>query len=230
MATERNKITIDTYNSAAKNYWDKVMDMDLYDDTYDMFCEMIEKENPDIFEIACGPGNVTKYLHSKRPDFNITASDIAPNMIELAKKNNPKADFLLLDCRDIERIDRKFDAIMCGFCMPYLSKEECAKLIADASKLLNTNGLLYFSTMEDDYNKSGFETTSFSGESKVYIYYHQADYLSMCLNENGFQIIDLKRKKCPEPDGTFLTDMVFMARKINVLKTFKDSIANDLYL
>ena len=181
MNRDRNEITFGTYDSAAKNYWDKVMDMDLYDDTYDMFCELIEKKNADIFEIACGPGNVTKYLLSKRPDFNIIASDIVPNMIELAKKNNPQADFQILDCRDIETIDNKFDAIMCGFCMPYLSKEECCKLIVDTSELLNSNGLLYFSTMEDDYDKSGFETTSFSGEDKVYIYYHQADYLSGCL-------------------------------------------------
>jgi len=135
-------------------------------------------------------------------------------MNRLAKINNPKADFLLMDCRDIEMLGRKFDAIMCGFCMPYLSKEECRKLIADTSKLLNPNGLLYFSTMEDDYDKSGFETTSFSGPDQVYIYYHQADYLMDCLTDNRFQIIEMQRKDCPEPDGTFFTDMIFIARKI----------------
>jgi len=197
-----------------KNYQDKVMGMDLYDDTYDMFCNLIEKKNAEIFEIASGPGNVTKYLLSKRPDFKITGSDIAPNMNKLAKINNPKADFLLMDCRDIEKLGRKFDAIMCGFCMPYLSKEECRKLISDTSKLLNPNGLLYFSTMEDDYDKSGFETTSFSGPDQVYIYYHQADYLMDCLTDNGFQIIEMQRKDCPEPDGTFFTDKIFIARKI----------------
>ncbi len=211
---ERNEVTVGTYNNAAKNYQDKVMGMDLYDDTYDMFCNLIEKKNAEIFEIASGPGNVTKYLLSKRPDFKITGSDIAPNMNRLAKINNPKADFLLMDCRDIEMLGRKFDAIMCGFCMPYLSKEECRKLISDTSKLLNPNGLLYFSTMEDDYDKSGFETTSFSGPDQVYIYYHQADYLMDCLTDNGFQIIEMQRKDCPEPDGTFFTDMIFIARKI----------------
>lgn len=210
---DRNDVTFSTYNSAAKNYENKVMGMHLYDDTYDMLCKMIEKKNATIFEIASGPGNVTKYLLSKRPDFKISGSDIAPNMIELAKKNNPTADFQLMDCRDIEDLDRTFDAIVCGFCMPYLSKEECAKLIQDSSKLLNDNGLLHFSTMEDDYDKSGFETTSFSGQDQVYIYYHQADYLTNCLTENRFQIINIQRKNCPEPDGSFFTDMIFIARK-----------------
>ncbi len=210
---DRNKITFNTYNNAAENYQDKVMDMDLYDDTYEMFCELIEKKNADIFEIACGPGNVTKYLLSSRPDLNIIASDIAPNMIKLAKKNNPTADFLAMDCRDILELDRKFDAVMCGFCMPYLTKEESAKLIKDISKLLHSDGLLYFSTMEDDYNKSGYEKTSFSGQNQVYIHYHQADILLECLKKYGLQIINFQRKLCPEPDGTFLTDMIFIARK-----------------
>jgi predicted TPR repeat methyltransferase len=214
MTTEiRLNETIDTYNKAAERYQDKFMEMDLYNDTFDNFCNLIQKVNAEIFEIATGPGNVTKYLISKRPDFKIFGIDLAPNMIELAKKNNPDSEFRVMDCKDISTIDRKFDAIMCGFCMPYLSKEESAKLIADSSGLLSTNGLLYFSTMEDDYNKSGFETTSFSGQDRVYIYYHQAEYLSDCLTQNGFEIIDLQRKDYPEPDGTFLTDMIIIAKK-----------------
>lgn len=214
MTTElRLNETIETYNNAAERYQDIFMQMDLYNDTFDKFCSLIHKENAEIFEIATGPGNVTKYLNSKRPDLKIFGIDLAPNMIELAKRNNPGAEFRVMDCKDISTIDRKFDAILCGFCMPYLSKEECAKLIADSSRLLSKDGLLYFSTMEDDYSKSGFETTSFSGQDRVYIYYHQADYLTDCLTQNGFEIIDFQKKDYPEPDGTFLTDMIIISKK-----------------
>ena len=175
------KETIETYDKSAKNYQDKFMDMDLYNDTYDKFCDLIDKQNPDILEIASGPGNITRYLLSKRPDFKILGIDLAPSMIDLARLNIPRADFEVMDCRNIDRLDRLFDAIMCGFCIPYLSKEDCDKLIKDCTNLLNQSGLVYISTMEDDYSKSGFETTSFSGENRVFIYYHQADYLTYCL-------------------------------------------------
>jgi ubiquinone/menaquinone biosynthesis C-methylase UbiE len=204
--------TIDTYNKAAKQYQDKFMEMDLYYESYDKFCSLIQKENAEIFEIATGPGNITKYINIKRPDFNILGIDLAPKMIELAKINNPDADFRVMDCKDINKINKEFDAIMCGFCIPYLSKEECFKLIADSFNLLSKNGLLYISTMEDSYDKSGFETTSFSGQDSVYIYYHQADFLTDCLTKNGFKIIDLQRKDYPEPDGTFLTDLIIIAK------------------
>jgi len=214
MRTElRLSETIETYNKSAKQYQDTFMDMDLYNDTFDKFCSMVQKENAEIFEIGTGPGNVTRYLNSKRPDFKIFGIDLAPEMVELAKVNNSHADFAVMDCKDIGTIDRKFDAIMCGFCMPYLSRNECAKLIEDSSELLSKDGVLYCSTMEGDYSKSGFETTSFSGNNRVYIYYHQADFLADCLCQSGFEIIDLQRKEYPEPDGTFLVDMIFIARK-----------------
>jgi 23S rRNA G2069 N7-methylase RlmK/C1962 C5-methylase RlmI len=46
---------------------------------------------------------------------------------------------------------------MCGFCLPYLSKEEAVKLIRDAAAILNPDGVFYISTMEDDYSKSDFK-------------------------------------------------------------------------
>ena len=207
------KETIDTYDKSAERYQDKFMDMDLYNDTFDKFCSLIQKESAEVLEIGVGPGNVTKYLTSQRPDLKIFGIDMAPKMIELAQKNNPEPEFEVMDCKEIHKLNRKFDAIMCGFCMPYLSKEECKKLIADSSNLLTKDGLLYLSTMEGDYDNSGYETTSFSGQDRVYIYYHQVDYLTDCLTKNGFEIVDLQRKKYPEPDGSYLTDIIIIATK-----------------
>src|SRR5215210_3775931 len=135
------KITIEGFNKLASVYQDKFMNMDLYEDTYDSFCKLIEKYNAKIFEIGCGPGNITKYMCSKRPDFTIEAIDLAPNMIKLAKRNNPTANFKIMDCREIDNLTVKYDGIMCGFCMPYLSKEDCAKLIKDCSFLLYRGGI-----------------------------------------------------------------------------------------
>ena len=214
MNTEaRLKETIDTYNKAAKRYQEKFMKMDLYNDTFDKFCSLIEKEDASIFEIATGPGNVTKYLSSQRPDFKILGIDLAPNMVQLAKNNNPLSEFKVMDCKEISSIDKKFDGVMCGFCAPYLSKEELKQLIDDTSKILCSSGLFYLSTMEDDYNKSGFETTSFSGNDRVYIYYHQTEYITDCLKESNFEIVDIQRKQYPEPDGSFLTDLIIIAKK-----------------
>jgi len=190
---DQTKIAVDIFNKLATGYQEKFMNVSLYHDSLDVFCNSIKKENPEILELACGPGNITKYLLDKRPDFKILGSDLAPNMIELAKINNPTANFELMDCRAITSLTNKYDGILCGFGLPYLSKEEAIQFIKDASLKLNENGILYISTMEDDNSKSGFKTGS-TGD-KMYQNFHQADYLTKSLEENGFNIINLERKE-----------------------------------
>lgn len=208
------KKTFETWDKVAQQYQDKFMDMDLYNDTYDIFCRLVAKQQAQVFEIGCGPGNITKYILSKRPGFRILAIDTAPNMIRLAKENNPSADFKVMDCREIDKLDLKFDAVICGFCMPYLSKDDCAKLIKDCSSLLNNNGILYFSTIENDHDKSNYETSS-DGQHHMFVYYHQENYLREYLEENNFDVAELIRKTFPKNDGTISTHIIFIARKKN---------------
>ena len=139
-------------------------------------------------EIGCGPGNITKYLLSKRPDFRIYGIDIAPNMIALAKENNPTAEYDVMDCRQIEVLKKKFDGVVCGFCLPYLSQDDCDKLIKDSYKLLAENGLIYLSFVEGDPKDSAFQTSS-DGD-RVYFYYHSLDEMKARLVENKFRVID----------------------------------------
>ena len=65
---------------------------------------------------------------------------MAPNMVALARKNNPEAGFCVMDCRDIGAIDARYDFIICGFCRPYLLHDDCEKFISDSALLLNKGG------------------------------------------------------------------------------------------
>jgi 2-polyprenyl-3-methyl-5-hydroxy-6-metoxy-1,4-benzoquinol methylase len=208
---DKNKIAVDVFNKMANAYQDKFMNVNMYGDTFDFFCDTIKTENAEILELACGPGNITKYLLQKRPDFKILGTDLAPNMIELAKMNNPTAEFQLMDCRDIGGSEKKYDAIMCGFCLPYLSKEEAVKLIGDSSVLLKPKGLLYLSTMEDEYSKSDFKKGS--GGDEIFMHYHEAGYLTDALKAKQFKILKLKRQDYPMQDGTKVIDLILIAEK-----------------
>lgn len=205
---DKTKIAVDVFDKLAELYQEKFMDLDLYNDTFDTFCNAVAGKK--ILELACGPGNITRYLLNKRPDLEILGTDLSPNMIRLAKINNPEAGFQLLDCRNMDMLNQKFDAIMCGFCLPYLNKEEAIKLISDAAGTLNPGGILYISTMEDDYSKSGFKTGSTGDE--VYMHYHEAGYLTAALIENNFTLIDMKRQDYPEKDGSKTTDLILIAK------------------
>ncbi|MFI5451579.1 class I SAM-dependent DNA methyltransferase [Pedobacter sp. UC225_61] len=208
---ENQEKNFEAWDKMASLYEDKFMHMDLYDDTYALFCEHILKQNAKVLEIGCGPGNITQYLLSKKPDFKIDAIDAAANMVELAKKNNPNANFKVMDCRDLDKITTKYDAIICGFCMPYLSKADCAKLINDCATLLKNGGILYLSTIEGDYNQSTYETSS-NGEYRLFVYYHETAYLQEMLNENNLDQLHLVRKEYPK-GNEISTHSIFIAEK-----------------
>ncbi len=208
---DKSKMAIEVFDKCANAYQDKFMDLDLYHDSFDEFCNNIKKVDADILDVACGPGNITRYLLKHRPDFKILGVDLSPKMIALAQKNNPQAEFQVMDCRSISALNKQYDGLICGFCLPYLSKEESIELIKNASKVLTINGLIYISTMEDDYSQSGYKTSS-SGD-KMFIHYHEADYLTQALNENGFKIIDLHRQIYTTQDESPTIDLIIIAEK-----------------
>jgi 2-polyprenyl-3-methyl-5-hydroxy-6-metoxy-1,4-benzoquinol methylase len=206
------KITFQSWDQVASLYQDYFMDLDLYNDTYDIFIGMLEKPGASIFEIGCGPGNITRYLLSQRPDFRIEAIDVAPNMVRLAEINNPAASFRVMDCREIDRITARYDAVLCGFVLPYLDREACAKLIRDSAALLNSGGLLYASVIEGDYGQSGFETSS-RGTDEMFVYYYREADLLEALEDGGFEPVVLERKHYTRKDGTDNTHLILIARK-----------------
>jgi cyclopropane fatty-acyl-phospholipid synthase-like methyltransferase len=133
-------------------------------------------------------------------------------MIELAKANNPTAEFEVMDSRSISGIDVQFDAIICGFCLPYLSMEETEKLFSDASTLLKPGGTFYISTMEDKYSNSGFRKGSTGDE--IYMHYYMEDDLTKLLSENNFKIVEIDRKLYPGPGDALTTDLILIAVRV----------------
>lgn len=208
---------ISSWDDIAQRYQDKFMDLTIYNDSYDRFCSQIPKENPQILEIGCGPGNITKYLQNHRPDFKIEAIDSSFHMIQLAKLNNPTVDFKQMDCRTISQLNKHYDAILIGFCMPYLSKLECAQLIQDASRLLLAKGILYFSFIEGAYETSGYETSS-DGKNTLFVYYHEAMYLEKMLFANNFNIIEFLPIKYQKSEFKFETHLIYIAELKSGLK------------
>jgi len=210
---EHFELSVKRFDQFAAEYAQRFMDMNAYSDSIGLFCHSIGNAQPKILELACGPGNVTRLLKLRFPDSRIVAIDLAPQMIEIAQKLLPEVDFRVMDVRDISEIPEQFDAIMCSFCLPFLSKTDTEKLIADCADRLVSGGVLYISTMEGNEERAGYETTSFSGNSEIYFNYHQQQNLEKAFSDGGFEIVCLKLQDYTEPDGNFTTDMIFIAKK-----------------
>ena len=101
-----------------------------------------------------------------------------------------------MDTRNIREFKTKFDGIICGFCIPYLSHNESVNLISDSYNLLNDNGLIYISFVEGNPNNSGYQVGS-SGD-RTYFYYHNLEKIKKHLFKSEFEelkVVKVEYKK-----------------------------------
>jgi trans-aconitate methyltransferase len=206
-------ISIQRFDEFAAEYAKRFNSIDSYLSAINKFCDLVRVDKPKILELACGPGNITKYLKQMFPDSKYIAIDLAAKMIDIAREQVSDVDFRIMDMKNISTFNIRFDLIMCSFGLPFLSKNDAAELIADCSSLLNKGGAVYISTMEGNELQAGFESTSFSGDSKVYFNYHIQKDIENSLRANSFDIHEIIRQDYHEPDGTILVDMIFITIK-----------------
>ncbi|MBU6341149.1 MAG: methyltransferase domain-containing protein [Bacteroidetes bacterium] len=199
------------FDKHAAWYEKKFMDQSKYQPGFDLFAQHLPA-NAAVLELACGPGNTCQATRNKRPDLAWLGIDLAPNMVDLAKKNNPDAQFQCMDIRDVRKLDQKFQGVMGAFCLPYLDKMAVEQLISDLCPLLLPNAYLYWSTMEDNYACSGYEYTSDKSDRICMHYYLEQD-LKIMLEKCGIEIIHSSRLPYQKRDGTDGDELILIARK-----------------
>jgi len=209
--TTNNQSAVDLFNKLADSYQERFLSVEAYSESFHALLSLLGK-NSRVLDVACGPGNISRFLLNERPDLEILGVDLAPNMIEWAKKNNPTATFKVHDAQQIDQLTGPFDAIIVGFLFPYFSMTQVREFIEKTRKMLPENGILYISTMEDRYENSRFRSSS-TGEQLLMHYYEAADLIGI-LEVNQFEIVFEKRQlfSADLPDSD--TDLMLVARKI----------------
>ncbi len=203
-------ISASVFHKLADLYRDKLIGLTPYDESYREFSELLTQGPARVLDAACGPGNVSLYLITQRPDLDLLGIDLAPRMVELAREAVPSVRFAVHDCRRLSELQLRFDGIICAFGLPYLSGEEATAFIKSAAQLLDLGGVFYLSTMLGKSEDSGFERCS-TGD-QVYVTYHSEDQLVHSLEGCGFKLI--KRTRLPSPSAATkkTTDLILIAK------------------
>lgn len=207
---------VNLFDFAAERYQEKYMDLSLYHQSLNLFLDKLPLSKPKVLELGCGPGNISQYLLKQCPELQLLGTDLAPTMLELAHQNNPGSEFQQMDCRDLCSLNQKFDGIIGGFCLPYLSREDAIQLIHNSASCLSPSGVLYLSTMEDDYSRSGMVGPSEPIEgapSQMYTWYHEGSYLIEAMENAGFHKLKVIRQDFPGAKPDTYQDLILIGQK-----------------
>lgn len=201
-----------SFNKHAAAYHERFGQLDLYNDTYDLFSALIPLRHSSILDVGCGPGIITNYLLKRRPDLKLTGVDLAPNMLAIAKENNPEAEFKLMDCREISKLNTQYDAVVCGFTIPYLNREETTKFISDCADLVKPGGVVYFSLIEGNYEDSGWQFAS-NNEDTAFVYYYNSVMIISLLTQCNLELVQNMDFQWKNNQDKTETHLVFICRK-----------------
>jgi len=178
--------TIATWKKLADIYHEKFMDLNIYDDTYAYFCNSLGTEQNRVLELAAGPGNISYKLLQYRQDLDLLLTDVSEKMLQKAKECLPGIKTQQLDLRHLNHLKGKYDGIICGFGIPYLSPQDLNIFLDDMKDRLLECGILYLSFVDGKQSESAYQTGS-NGD-RVFFNYHDKKHIINKLIELNFTI------------------------------------------
>lgn len=84
---DKSKLAVALFNGHAEAYQTKYLNIKQYEHTLDVFSEAIALEKANILELACGPGNLTKYLLTQKSQWTVLGTDLSPKMLLIQVKD-----------------------------------------------------------------------------------------------------------------------------------------------
>lgn len=176
----------DAFNENAEKYFQRFQHDSQYHAWYQKFAALINPKGQ-LLDVGCGPGLFAGFLNSRLPALQITGIDLSPQMIELAKKHVPKAEFKTLNSNNIKSLNQHFDVVSNNFVIPYLPHKEAEELVQQCCELLDPKGHLMLAWISHPILKQEVSTSS-DGKHKLTMYYHQLDDIKSLLSDLGMTI------------------------------------------
>lgn len=104
----------------------------------------IPKDAISIIDVGCGKlndGNTEKedILIScfNNPRYSITGIDGFDKNIEWRRNHSLKGNYILMDVRDVLKLQKKYDVVICHHVIEHLVKDESIKLVKDLESITN---------------------------------------------------------------------------------------------
>ena len=142
--TKEYSITIAMWDRVAQQYGEIFMDLDMYNTSYDVFCNAVKVSPAKILEIGCGRKYRQIYV-IKKTGFQIKSFRCFSEHASVGKKKNiPDAAFILLDARNIYQLNEN---LMELFAVLYSISvyERCSAVFSDINRLFNDEGIFFIS-------------------------------------------------------------------------------------
>lgn len=140
---DETKIVAKSWNTIGPSY-DAARNVNKIDDILEDFASKLHT-GAKILDAGSGSGvPASRFMDQK--GFEVTGIDISSTMLEMARRNVPGGQFLLMDMRKLEFPARHFDGITCLFALFHVARKYHEDVIKQFYQILKPGGLLLMNT------------------------------------------------------------------------------------
>ena len=193
-----NKKTVEVYKKKAKKYLETNIKHDNIDlekaqkkrERLQSFIktnlEIIPKGS-NVFEIGSADGKNAKYI--QQLGYNVTASDIADDFINVIKSKDIKTiKFNILE----DDFKEKYSAVFCWRVLVHFTKEDIIEILQKIRNVLEKDGVFIFNVMNSENKVTKEEWVDFSNEyhmgAERYYRYFSEKELNEIITKIGYKV------------------------------------------
>ena len=206
---EKEQSVINDYNNIAKEYCEEFANTEIYNKYIDRFLDNVQTSK--ILDVGCGCGNQCEYIN-EHLNFESIGIDFSDKMLEEAKKRFPNVKVSKMNMTDMNYQDDNFDGILSNCSLIHVPSELIAKTINEFSRVLKPNGKLLLIVLEGDGEEMVEEP--YRKDTYVYTKYFRENEIIQMLNENGFKVDILEKRKTESENELSSNELIIYATNV----------------
>ena len=171
-----------------------------------------------ILNVGCGAADASTVLI--KDGFDLINTDLSEAMIEIARKNCPRAKNLVLNATELDKLkDDNFDGIMAIHLIQHLSKTMMAKFFEQVCKKLNDDGVFFLVFTNTCYEKTGCQLEGGAIEdNKIYWHKWKLEDVVPLLTKAGLKPAKMRNQEYVNEGDGYMEPFVFICKKTRKLK------------
>lgn len=187
--TKKKKITIDSYNKTAEEYYKIVTSFEVLPELEE-FMNFL-KVNDEILDLGCGPGHHSRIFYKN--GFKVTGVDLSKEMINIAKKEIPEVEFQVMDILKLKFKKCSFNGVWASASLLHIQKKLLPKALEKIYNILCEKGIFYLSLKQGE-GEELLKDKRYGGVDKFYSYFTSTD-IEKNLKQAGFKIINISNRE-----------------------------------
>jgi SAM-dependent methyltransferase len=125
-----------------------------------LFCELTLAAGlgPGVADIGCGTGRLAPYLAAK--GLSVWGADLSPEMIRVARRDQPGFRFDVADVRDLPMPDASLAGVVCWYSLMFLAPPDRSAAFRELARVVKPGGYLVtaFKAGDSQLRRAGHST------------------------------------------------------------------------